>query len=67
MPKQTRRYSIKITDLDTGEDVILTAVYWTADEKRAAVAQVLRLVGVPEDAGACFIEEIAPSAPPRKG
>ena len=47
MPKQTRRYSFKITDLDTGEDVILTAVYWTADEKRAAVAQVLRLAGVP--------------------
>ena len=67
MPKQTRRYSIKITELDTGEDVILTAVDWTAEEKRAAVAQVLRLVGIPEDAGDCFIEEIAPSAPGRKG
>ena len=67
MPKQTRRYSIKITDLDTGEDVIFTAVDWTADEKRVAVAQVLRLAGVPEDAGDRFIEEIAPSSPwPRR-
>ena len=47
MTQQTRRYSIKITDLDTGEDVIFTAADWTADEKRAAVAQVLRLAGVP--------------------
>jgi hypothetical protein len=67
MTQQTRRYSIKITDLDAGEDVIFAAADWTVEEKRPAVAQVLRLAGVPEDAGDCFIGEIAPSVPRRKG
>jgi len=63
MPEKTHRYSIKITDLDRGEDVIFTAVDWTAKEKKAAVAQVLRLAGVPDGAGQDFVDLIAPSKP----
>ena len=47
MAKQ-RRYSIEIKD-DTGKTVIFTAADWTDDEKRAAVAQVMRLAGLPDD------------------
>jgi hypothetical protein len=54
MPKQrTRRYSIEIKD-DKGKTVIFTAADWTDDERRAAVAQVMRLAGLP-DTG-CFTE-----------
>ena len=46
MPKQ-RRYSIEIKD-DKGKTVIFTAADWTDDERRAAVAQVMRLAGLPD-------------------
>ena len=52
MAKQ-RRYSIEIKD-DTGKTVIFTAADWTDDERRVAVAQVMRLAGLP-DSG-CFTE-----------
>ena len=51
MPEQTRRYSIRIFDIEADRDVIYTVVDWTDEEKRAAVAQVVRLAGVPEGAG----------------
>lgn len=58
MPKQrTRRYSIEIKD-DKGNAVIFTAADWTDDERRVAVAQVLRLAGLP-DTG-CFTEPSKP-------
>ena len=47
MAKQ-RRYSIEIKD-DTGKTVIFTAADWTDDERAAAVAQVMRLAGLPDD------------------
>jgi hypothetical protein len=56
MAKQ-RRYSIEIKD-DTGKTVIFTAADWTDDEKHAAVAQVMRLAGLP-DTG-CFTEPAKP-------
>jgi hypothetical protein len=56
MPKQ-RRYSIEIKD-DKGATVIFTAADWTEDEKLAAVAQVMRLAGLP-DTG-CFTEPAKP-------
>lgn len=49
MPKpRTRRYTVEIQD-DKGKAVIFTAADWTVDERRVAVAQVLRLAGVPAD------------------
>ena len=60
MAKQ-RRYSIEIKD-DTGKAVIFTAADWTDDEKRVAVAQVMRLAGLPDDN--CFT---APAAETKKG
>ncbi len=58
MAKQ-RRYSIEIKD-DKGKTVIFTAADWTDEEKLAAVAQVMRLAGLP-DTG-CFTEP-----PPQAG
>ena len=54
MPKQgARRYSIEIKD-DQGKTVIFTAADWTDDERRKAVAQVMRLAGLPDTS--CFTE-----------
>jgi hypothetical protein len=56
MPKErARRYSIEIKNVATGETVILAAADWTDDEKRLAVARVLRLAGLPDDN--CFRSE----------
>jgi hypothetical protein len=58
MAKQ-RRYSIEIKD-DKGNTVIFMAADWTVDDRRVAVAQVLRLTGVP-DAGS-FTDTASSSA-----
>jgi hypothetical protein len=48
MPKKRiRRYLIDIKDA-TGQSVVFIAAYWSEKERRAAVAQVLRLDGVPD-------------------
>ena len=47
MPK-TRRYSIEIKDPDN-KPVLFTAVDWTDEERLIAVAQILRLAGLPDD------------------
>src|SRR5215831_14310612 len=60
MTEQTRRYSIRLTDLESHTDVVFTVVDWTDEEKRAAVAQVVRMAGVPEGAGQDFDDMIAP-------
>jgi hypothetical protein len=52
--ERTRRYSIEIKD-DQGKTVIFTAADWTDDERRIAVAQVLRLAGLPDTD--CFTEK----------
>jgi hypothetical protein len=55
---EIRRYSIQITDVDTGKDVILTAADLTAEELRVVVAQIARLSGAPPDN--CFTDLAAP-------
>jgi hypothetical protein len=45
MAKQSR-YSIEIKD-DKGNTVIFMAADWTVDDRRVAVAQVLRLTACP--------------------
>jgi hypothetical protein len=47
MPK-SRRYSIEIKDPDN-KSVLLIAVDWTDDERLIAVAQIMRLAGLPGD------------------
>jgi len=49
MPKErTRRYSIEVKDPDN-KPVVFTAADWTDEEKHIAVAQILRLAGMPDD------------------
>jgi hypothetical protein len=57
---KTRRYSIDIKDPDN-KSVLFTAVDWTDEERLVAVAQILRLAGLPEDKGF-----VAPAAKPEK-
>ena len=47
MPK-TRRYSIEIKDPDNNP-VLFAAVDWTEEERLIAVAQIMRLAGLPVD------------------
>ena len=44
---RTRRYSIEIKDAN-GKSVLFTTVHWDEEDRRAAVAQIVRLDGVPE-------------------
>jgi hypothetical protein len=57
---RTRRYSIEIKD-DQGKTVIFTAADWTDDQRRQAVAQVMRWAGLP--AAGCFTESPPQAAP----
>ena len=45
--KRMRRYLIDIKDA-TGQSVFFTAAHWCDEERRAAIAQILRLDGVPD-------------------
>jgi len=63
MAKETRRYGIWIVDIEADRDVVSTVVDWTEEEKRMAVAQIVRWTGVPEDAGQDFVDMIAPPKP----
>ena len=54
---KTRRSSIEIKDVATKQAVMFTVVDWDKD-LRAAVAQTMRLAGVPDDN--FLIDEIAP-------
>jgi hypothetical protein len=60
----THPYRIEVTDLDSKRQVLLTVVDWDDTDRRAAIAQIMRWVGVPEDN--CFLDEIAPEQEPRK-
>ena len=42
----TRLYSIEVKDAETGDTLIFTAVDWTAEEKRLAVALIGRLTAL---------------------
>jgi hypothetical protein len=45
---KTRRYSIEIKDPDNNP-VLFAAVDWTEEERLIAVAQIMRLAGLPVD------------------
>jgi hypothetical protein len=62
--EKTRRYSITVRDVATGQDVLFTAVDWDDDNKRVALGQIMRLIGAPEVCG--FLDEVA-SKPKRRG
>ena len=64
MPKTaTRRYSIEIRDLKADKTVLLTAVDWEEEDRRVALAQVMRLAGLP---GAnSFTKPTEPAPEPR--
>lgn len=57
---ETRRYIIKITNVTTGTLVVFAGADWRDDERRVAVARVMRLAGV-LDAGH-FTESDKPKA-----
>ena len=56
--KRTRRYSIEVKDTITGKAVIFTVADWTDDERRAALAQVLRMAALPDTD--CFTVAVKP-------
>jgi hypothetical protein len=56
---KTRRYSIEIKDPDN-RPVLFAALDWTDDERLIAVAQIMRLAGLPDD---CFT---APATEPKR-
>ena len=53
---KTKRYTIEVKDIDTDTAVLLTAVDWDDADKRAALAQIMRLAGVPGGVGDCFLD-----------
>jgi hypothetical protein len=42
-----RRYLIEVKD-PQGKSVFLTAAYWDEEDKRVAIAQIMRLADIPE-------------------
>ena len=44
-----RRYAIEVSDVDTDQIVLLTAADWTEEQKRVALAQILRLADLTDD------------------
>ena len=61
---ETQSYTIEIKDIEAGQTVMLMAADWDDHDKRVAVAQVMRLAGVPD--GGCFLDEVAPKPKPHK-
>jgi hypothetical protein len=61
---ETRSYTIEIKDNATGQTVMLMAADWDDHDKRVALAQLMRLAGVPDDN--CFLDVVAPKQEPRK-
>jgi hypothetical protein len=59
---KTRRYLIEITDVASKKLLVFTGADWTDDERLIAVAQIMRLAGLPDDN--CFT---APAAEPKRG
>jgi hypothetical protein len=51
----SRLYSIQITDARTDQVVIFAAADWTEEEKRVVVAQIARLVGIPDERDLSFL------------
>jgi hypothetical protein len=53
-----RRYAIEVSDVETDQIVFLTAADWTEEQKRVALAQIMRLPGLPDED--CLIKPAAP-------
>jgi hypothetical protein len=62
MQGKTRRYTIEVKDVDTDWTVLLTAVDWDDADKRVALAQIVRLAGVPGGDGDRFLDQVAPDS-----
>jgi hypothetical protein len=60
---KTRRYSIEVKDTETGAPVMFTSVDWDDEDKRVALAQIMRLTGAPLDCE--FLDMVAPE--PKQG
>ena len=52
----TRRYSIEIKDV-AGKPLVFINADWTDDEARAAVAQIIRLAGRPDESNLTSLAE----------
>jgi hypothetical protein len=59
---ETRSYTVEIKDIENGQTVMLMAADWDDNDKRIAVAQLMRLAGVPNNN--CFLDEVAPKPEP---
>jgi hypothetical protein len=57
---KSRLYSIEIKDARTEQVVVFAAADWTEKEKRVAVAQIVRLVGLSDDRRRPRTDVIAP-------
>lgn len=44
----SRRYSIEIKEIANGKVVAFATAHWTAQQRRVAVAQTMRLAGLPK-------------------
>jgi hypothetical protein len=64
--KRIRRYLIDIKDT-MGQSVFFTAAHWSDAERRAAIAQILRLDGVPDDGGPDVYGFSEPKLNPKRG
>ena len=62
---QLRRYTIEVKDLDSGQSFLIAAD-WEDSERRVALAQIMRLAGVPGAAVDSFLEDAAPADHARK-
>jgi len=63
--KPLRHYTIEVTDIESGQS-LLVAASWDEDDRRIALAQIMRLAGLPAGAGTDFLEEIPPVDPAKK-
>jgi hypothetical protein len=51
---KARRYRIKVTDIASRKDVLMTVASWTDEEKHVAIMQIARLAGLPPEAADLF-------------
>jgi hypothetical protein len=57
--QKTRRYTIEMTDAETGRSVMLIAADPTDEDRRVVATQLASLAGAPDSAAACFVEMVA--------
>ena len=64
MTEQTRRYSVRLTDVESDRDLVFSVVELTDYEARVVAKQIIRLAGAPESVSKDFADIVATS--PRK-